>query len=147
MPAAKAKPSSSEFPPRAERECVVLDSSAVLNDFAFDFSANAEYFVTQKIFLEFRDLRSRHLAENAMRNGLLSLREPSPESLGKVEALCAKKKLRASEADKSIVALALDFKSGEKNPKLVSDDFAVQNLCSSLGINFAPIIRGSIREN
>ena len=146
MPARKAKPSYPEFPPRAERECIALDSSAVLNDFAFDFSSNAEYFATQKIFLEFRDLRSRHLAENALRNGLLSIREPSQESLGKVEALCAKKNLRASEADKSIVALALDLKGEGKNSKLVSDDFAVQNLCSSLGINFCPIIRGSIRE-
>lgn len=129
-----------------ERKCFCLDSSAVLNDFAFAFSHEASYFVTPEIFLEFRDLRSRHLCENALRNGILSLRLASENSLAEVEKICIKKRLRASKADKSIVALALDLRKSGKKPQLVSDDFAVQNLCSTLKIPFASVIRGKIKQ-
>jgi rRNA maturation endonuclease Nob1 len=125
----------------------LLDSSAVLNDFGFEFREGERYVTTALAIEEFRDLRSRHLAENALQHGLLKILEPEKESLGLAEKTVSEKGFtRLSKTDLSILALGLDLKKQAKKFVLVTDDYSIQNFCSLLKIPFEPVIRGRISK-
>ncbi len=125
----------------------ILDSSAVLNDFSFQFKEEHSYITTPFAFDELRDLRSRNLAENALQNGLLKIREPSAESIKLVEKKVAEKGFsRLSKTDISLLALGLDLKAGKKKFRLITDDYSIQNFCKLLKIPFESVIRGRIKE-
>jgi UPF0271 protein len=123
----------------------LIDSSAILNDFGFSFSEENSYITTPLVIDEFRDVRSRHLMENALQQGLLRIVEPKKESTSYVEeAVEGKGFSRLSKADISLIALALDLKKQGKQFLLLSDDYSIQNFCSLLKIPFEPVIRGKI---
>jgi len=125
----------------------LIDSSAVLNDFGFEFRPEDRYIATALIIAEFRDMRSRHLMENAFQQGLLSIEEPKQETINYVEELAASKGFsRLSKPDVSLIALGLDFKKAKKEFMLVSDDYSIQNFCSLLKIPFQGAIRGKISK-
>jgi len=125
----------------------LLDSSAVLNDFSFQFKEEHSYITTPLAFDELRDLRSRHLALNALQNGLLKIKEPGNESIKLVEKAVAEKGFsRLSKTDISLLALAIDLKGEKKKFRLVSDDYSIQNFCKLLKIPFESVIRGKIKE-
>jgi rRNA maturation endonuclease Nob1 len=124
----------------------LIDSSAVLNDFGFEFSQKQPCLTTPLVVDELRDMRSRHLAENALQSGLLLLREPSEKSLESAKELTAKKGFsRLSAPDISLLALALDLQAEKKRFLLVTDDYSIQNFCSLLGMRFEGVIRGKIK--
>ena len=50
-----------------------------------------------------------------------------------------------SEADLSVLALALDFKQ-EKEVEIWSGDFDIQNVCSSLNLKYYDLLKRSITE-
>ena len=123
----------------------LLDSSAVLNDFGFQFSPEHNYITTPLVIDEFKDMRSRHLMENALQNGLLRIQEPKQKTINYVELFVAGKGFtRLSKPDISLIALGLDLKKQGKKFLLVSDDYSVQNFCSLLKIPFEAAIRGKI---
>ncbi len=125
----------------------LIDSAVVLNDPGFSFSKEFDYITTPGVMAEFKDLRSKSIAENALGNGLLKLEEPSSPSVERVNKLASEKGLtRLSKADVSLLALALDFTKGGDEFVLVSDDYSVQNLCKLLGVKFEAILRGKISK-
>ncbi|MBN2067800.1 MAG: hypothetical protein JW744_05000 [Candidatus Diapherotrites archaeon] len=125
----------------------LLDSSAVFNDFSFEFSEKHNYITTPLAVDEFRDMRSRHLMENALQNSLLTIKEPCPESVQLIKGKIREKGFsKLSGTDISLLALALDLKKGKKRFRLVTDDYSIQNFCKLLKIPFESVIRGRIRE-
>ena len=125
----------------------VIDSSAVLNDFGFQFLEGNSYVTTALVINEFKDLRSRHLMENALKIGLLSISEPKPETLDAVNKLVAKKGFtKLSKPDLSLIALGLDLRNANKKFILISDDYSIQNFCKVLKIPFESVIRGKIEN-
>lgn len=125
----------------------LLDSAAVMNNPGFSFSSEHCFITAPAIVDEFKDMRSRNLADNALRNGLLILQEPSNESAGKIRQLAEKHGFsRLSKADVSLLALALDLKKQRKKFVLLTDDYSVQNFCKLLKIKFDSVIRGKIEK-
>jgi len=125
----------------------LIDSSAVLNDFGFEFVPENSYLTTPLVMAEFRDMRSRNLAENSLQRGFLKIEDPGNESLHKVGCAIAEKGFtRLSKPDISLLALALDLKSQNREFILVSDDYSIQNFCSVLKIPFESAIRGKIEK-
>ncbi len=125
----------------------LIDSAAVLNDPGFSFTEKANFLTAPLVVDEFRDIRSRHLAENALKNGLLKLREPSEESVEKISSLAAEHGFqKLSKADFSLLALAIELKESGEEFVLVSDDYSVQNFCKLLEIKFESVIRGEIKK-
>ncbi len=123
----------------------LIDSSAVLNDFSFEFKPDQKYITSPLVIDEFKDVRSRHLMENALQQGLLSIGDPSGKNLNYVEDLIAKKGFnKLSKPDISLLALALDLKAEEKEFLLITDDFSIQNFCKTLEIAFEGVMRGKI---
>lgn len=125
----------------------VLDSSAVLNDFNFEFSEDNEYFATPQIISEFKDLRSKSLIEAALHSQVLKILEPKEKSVSEIrENALSKGFQKLSNPDISILALALEFKRSKKDFVLVSDDYSIQNFAKLLKIPFESIIQGRIKK-
>ena len=70
--------------------------------------------------------------------GKVILRYPTPRSLESVEAASTKagEKGRVSQADREVVALAMDLKQDGEDPVIVSDDYAVQNMAEHLHLSY-----------
>lgn len=76
----------------------------------------------------------------------ISIIEPEKEFVAKVEAIVKKTNDKVSQTDKKVVALALHFKSKKKEVVLVSDDYSVQNLAKTLGIQIKPLSQKGIKQ-
>jgi UPF0271 protein len=125
----------------------LIDSAAVLNDPGFSFTEEANFLTVPMVADELRDLRSRHLLENALENDLLKLREPVEGSVEKIRVLAAEHGFqKLSDTDISLLALAFELKESGEEFVLVSDDYSVQNFCKLLEIKFESVIRGKIKK-
>ena len=124
----------------------LIDAAAVLNSPGFSFS-QGNFVTSPLVFDELRDLRSRHLAENALKNGLIRLEEAPPKAIAEIRALASEKGFsKLSEADVSLLALALELKQRKESFVLLTDDYSVQNFCKLLKIGFDSVIRGKIEK-
>jgi len=111
----------------------VLDTSF----FFYDLTVDGELYTTQSVIDELRDLRSKSRFDVLSAHGL-TLAVPSGENTEKVQA-ASKKSGDAgiiSGTDCDILALALDL-----GAVLYTDDFAVQNVASVLGVQITPVIQ------
>lgn len=124
---------------------LLLDSSAILNNFGFEFAHGVSYFMVPEGVREIRDLRSRGLVENAFSGQLLRVGEPSEKALQRAGEKARALGVRLSRADLSLVALAVDFRAKRKPFEAVSDDYSVQNLLKALKLPFSGVIHGEIK--
>jgi endoribonuclease Nob1 len=111
----------------------ILDASVFFSECPME----GELFTTPSVCDELKDIRSKGKFEIMCAEGLRVM-SPGPESLKKVMA--AAKKTRdagvISATDSELLALAL-----ETGATLYTDDFAIQNVASILGVQIHPIIQ------
>ena len=84
----------------------------------------------------------------ATESGKVLLKKPSEEARTQVEA-CAVQvgdSFFLSEADKQVLALALELKITVGNPSIVTDDYSIQNVAKRLGIEFTSLATLGIRR-
>ncbi|MEM0360478.1 MAG: hypothetical protein QXK06_04050 [Candidatus Diapherotrites archaeon] len=124
----------------------VLDASAVLNQPNFSFNEGKRYVTTPLVLCEFRSMESRLLVENALKHGVLSLREPKGKFVERVKAIVKKKGYKISEEDVSIIALGLELKAEKEEFLVLTDDFSIQNFLAFFKIPFSSAVQGEIRE-
>ena len=91
-------------------------------------------------------IRSRFIT--AVENGKLSVKEPTEEHRKTVESAAIKvgDTYFLSETDKQILALAIEIKTLNGNPQIVTDDYSIQNVATKLGIEFEPLATFGIRR-
>lgn len=130
----------------AKAETLLLDSSAILNDFSFEFKPGVKHFMVPEAVSEIRDLRSRALLENGFAQRALSVREPSAGALEKAHEKARSLGVRLSRADIALVALAIDFMEAKERFEAVTDDYSLQNVLKALKLPFSGIIHGEIKE-
>ena len=125
----------------------IIDSSAVINDVGFDFNPKNTYVTTPLVFNEFRGVRTRNLAENALHNEILRIEDPSEDSLNTVRKKIANAGFdKISQPDISLIALALDHRQKKKSEKfeVITDDYSIQNFLALLKIKFSSVVQGRI---
>jgi UPF0271 protein len=117
----------------------VLDAAAFYTGISFLSSDDKTFYTTEEVFREVRHIKSSYSAlETVMEAGKLRVKEPTGAQLEKVRAAASKTGDSAlSPADFSIVALALELDTA-----LVTDDFAVANVASLLGVSVIPATPG-----
>lgn len=110
---------------------VVLDASI----FFSEFSVEGEAFTTPSVCDELKDIRSKGNFEKWCALGLRVV-TPGPQALGRVAAAAAASRDKSviSETDADLLALALEL-----DAILYTDDFAIQNVASVLGVKTSPI--------
>jgi UPF0271 protein len=81
-------------------------------------------------------------------SGKLKIQPPTTMSLKEVSdrAKSLGDKIALSRTDVSVLALALDLRREGKNPVIVSDDYAVQNVAEGAGISYQPLATLGIRQ-
>jgi len=81
-------------------------------------------------------------------SGKLRVQAPSAPALSEVaeRARAIGDKVVLSKADIGVIALALDLKRDGKNPIIVSDDYAVQNVADALNLVYQSLATFGIRQ-
>ena len=122
----------------------VLDASAFINGFEPKGQFN---FTVSLITDEVKDLKSKILLNQAIEEGKIIIKEPKDEFIKELNETISKSgdDLRLSEADKKLLALALDLKSENENIKVLTDDYSMQNVLRILEIPYGSIITEGIK--
>ena len=122
----------------------VLDASAFINGFEPKGQFN---FTVSLITDEVKDLKSKILLDQAIEEGKIIIKEPKDEFINELNETISKSgdDLRLSEADKKLLALALDLKSENENIKVLTDDYSMQNVLRILQIPYDSIITEGIK--
>ena len=122
----------------------VLDASAFINGFEPKGQFN---FTVSLITDEVKDLKSKILLDQAIEEGKIIIKEPKEEFIKELNDTISKSgdDLRLSEADKKLLALALDLKCENENIKVLTDDYSMQNVLRILEIPYDSIITEGIK--
>lgn len=123
----------------------VLDASAFINGFEPKSRYN---FTVPEITDEVMDLKSKILLNQAIDEGKIIIKEPSPDSVQELNGTISESgdDLRLSDADKKLLALALDLLNDKNaNVKVLTDDYSMQNVLKILDIPYDSIITEGIK--
>ena len=122
----------------------VLDASAFING----FEPKGQYnFTVSEITDEVKDLRSKILLDQAIEDEKIIIKEPKEEFINELNGIISESgdDLRLSQADKKLLALALDLKEENENIKVLTDDYSMQNVLKIIDIPFDSIITEGIK--
>ena len=121
-------------------ETFVLDASA----FIYGMIPEGELVTTSRVYDEVRDEASRFKLE--MLRGL-SVKEPGPGPVEEVKKAAQETGdiVRLSRSDIGLLAMALEEKGAGKTVKLLTDDYAVQNVARKLGLDIMPLHQKRIK--
>ena len=123
----------------------VLDASAFINGFEPKTQFN---FTVSEITDEVKDLKSKILLDQAIEEGKIIIKEPKEEFIQELNTIISQSgdDLRLSDADKKLLALALDLLNGEnENIKVLTDDYSMQNVLKILDIPYGSTITEGIK--
>ena len=123
----------------------VLDASAFINGFEPKTQFN---FTVSEITDEVKDLKSKILLDQAIEEGKIIIKEPKEEFIQELNTIISQSgdDLRLSDADKKLLAWALDLLNGEnENIKVLTDDYSMQNVLKILDIPYGSIITEGIK--
>ena len=87
------------------------------------------------------------MLDQAIEEGKIIIKEPKEEFIEELNEIISKSgdDLRLSEADKKLLALALDLKSENENIKVLTDDYSMQNVLKIIDIPYDSIITEGIK--
>ncbi|MEM3519086.1 MAG: hypothetical protein QW179_01720 [Candidatus Hadarchaeales archaeon] len=119
----------------------ILDTSAIIGGFTPSMST-AEILTVKEVLEEARATLTKLKMEAAIASEKIKIREPSPESLNRVEEEVRKTGDRLSTTDIRLLALALDHR---EDGMLLTDDYAIQNIAVSLGIRCRSVVMKGIK--
>lgn len=125
----------------------LLDASALINDSNFEFKDENTYITTALIFSELKEMSIRHIAENALVQGILKLQEPSDEKIKQISEKISQQGFnKLSKQDISLIALASDFQDSKKEFEVLTDDYSIQNFLKLLKIPYESVSQKGISK-
>jgi endoribonuclease Nob1 len=122
---------------------VLLDTSAFIQ--GYNMSPEEDYYTVPEVLDEIREELGRMRYEGAKASGKLRQMQPEERWVKELEAKAraSGEAHKLSTTDKQLLALALQLKTDDDVPTIVSDDYSVQNMASRLGLRFvAQVTRG-----
>jgi len=130
-----------------KRRAVIVDTTAFIAGFdAFD--TYDEVYSIPEIERELtRGSMAKTRLKMAIRSGRLKIREPTSNAIREAER--ASKEMgdfqSLSEADRKIIALAIQLRDEGYEPRIITDDFSIQNVAKKLSIGYASITTHGIK--
>jgi UPF0271 protein len=131
-----------------EKEVLVLDTTAFIMGFN-PSSVTAQTFSVPAVMQELSSRSFASLRSDAsVETGKLIVRAPTDKSLETVRNVSSElgEKFVLSDADLQVLALAIDLRTEGKNPTIVSDDYAVQNVAEHLVLNYVSLATFGISQ-
>jgi UPF0271 protein len=113
------------------KKVLIIDASAVINDFITKYS-DYRLVTTTKVV---KELKSREEIDD------LEERIPKQDLIKFVSNIDKDLSDKTSEADKELLALALEFRA-----PVATDDYGIQNIAKRLGLEFIPVAQIGIRK-
>lgn len=128
-----------------QKKVYVLDASAIIGGF---YSKKFINFTTSEVIMEIKDLKSSLLLQSAIDDGYVRVEEPESEDIEETGKIIEKSGdvLRLSEVDQNIIALALKLKRSGYIPKVVTDDYSMQNTLKTINIAYRSVLTEGIKE-
>lgn len=123
----------------------ILDTSALIGGFTPNLEEPKQYTIPQ-VIEEAKSLSARLKLETALSSGQIKLREPSQKSIEEVEKKVEKTHDRVSKTDIQVLALAHELMKAGKNPEVLTDDYAIQNLAEILEIEYSKVAKPGISK-
>ncbi len=122
----------------------VLDASAIIGGFS---SKKFQNFITTSVISEIKDLKSKLILESAIEDGYINIMEPESVDIKNVSDVIIESGdiLRLSNTDKNLVALAFKLKRELMEPKVVTDDYSIQNVLKIVGIPYRSVLTEGIK--
>lgn len=127
------------------KKTFVLDTSALIAGFTPNLEEPKQYTVP-KVLEEARSLSAKLKLETAISSGQMKVKSPSEEALEKVREEVEKTRDLVSQTDIEILALAQELRGSGKNPEIVTDDYAIQNLAELLEIQYSEVAKPGISD-
>jgi len=130
------------------RRIIVLDTSAFVAGFD-PFSSIEEQVTVPKVEEEIkRDSMVKMRLEMAIESGKIKVQAPTQQACAKLEASATKAGdiHKLSEADKQLLALAIELKTQGYTPQIVTDDYSIQNIAKQVGIEFLALATLGIKR-
>lgn len=129
-----------------KHKVLVIDAAAIFTKYVLQLTL--PLYTTPQIVSEIRDKEGQEVLETIRITGRFTVRKSSEKNIRKIISLSKEigEFSSLSEADISILALALDLIDEGKSPVIITDDYTVQNVAKSLGLSFQPIRTRGITE-
>lgn len=125
----------------------LLDASALINDPNFEFRDEHTYITTSLIFSELKEMSIRHIAENALVQGILKIQDSSDEKIKQIsENVLQQGFNKLSTQDISLIALASEFQDSKKEFTVLTDDYSIQNFLKLLKISYESVSQKGISK-
>lgn len=137
--------------PLKENSCtriIVLDTSAFVAGFD-PFSSSIEQVTVPKVEEEIsRNSMVKIRLETAIESGKVKVKTPTQEAVGELEASATRAGdlYKLSEADKQLLALAIELKTQGYTPQIITDDYSIQNVAKQVGIEFLALATLGIKR-
>lgn len=131
-----------------EINTVVLDTSAFIAGYD-PFSSKRRNITVPKVKGEIKRNSILLLRfEMAIENGKIQLKNPLEKHKTKVKNIANKMGdlHLLSETDLDVLAIALELQTDGLKPKIVTDDYSIQNVASQMKIEFISLTTGGIRK-
>lgn len=126
---------------------VILDSAVFINASSFPFSEKDEYLMTSACEAEVKENLAKLRLEAALNAFTFSITDPCPASLQAARRLAREHgDARLSDADDSVLALALECADRGDTVCVYTDDYSLQNLLAWRKIPFKGILQSGIRK-
>jgi UPF0271 protein len=123
----------------------VLDASAFIGGYQ---PTDKNNFTISEVTEELKDIQSKMIMKNALKDELLKIVEPDHESMANVETTIKQSGdiLRLSKTDKKLLALATHVKKAQGSVILITDDYSIQNVSKLLEIPFKTVLTTGIQR-
>jgi UPF0271 protein len=127
---------------------MVLDTSAFiggLDPFSIREEQVAPPLVEQEVK---RNQMTQFRLQTAIESGRLKIYAPTQEFVAQVQAAATSlgDSFYLSETDKQVLGLALEIKARGDTPKIVTDDYSIQNVATKLGLDFVALVTFGIKR-
>ncbi len=125
----------------------ILDSAVFINASSFPFLEKHSYIMTSSCEAEVKELTAKMRLDAAFHSGKLSITDPCPASIQVARTLAKKHgDNRLSDADESVLALALEIADRKEKVCVCTDDYSLQNLLKWRKIPFQGILQKGISK-
>ncbi|MBW6451706.1 MAG: hypothetical protein K0B02_03170 [DPANN group archaeon] len=122
----------------------ILDSTVFIENYAsqfMDYACVTVYDVIEELI----NPNAKIMLDMFVKAGLTVI-EPDISHITKIKETVKKTGDKLSVTDIKVIALALQFKSKDKNCSVVSDDYGIQNVAKLLDIDFLPVSQEGIKK-
>jgi UPF0271 protein len=128
------------------RRIIVLDTSAFLAGYD-PFAQTDEQVTAPKVEEEIlRNSMIKLRFQTAVESGKVKIKAPAKDTAAKDQAAKVGDSHKLSETDMQLLSLALELKQQGYTPRIVTDDYSIQNVAKQLGIEFLALATLGIKR-